>query len=239
MKKNLNVLSIDFDFFQEVTPETIMKCYPDTGMELPEKIVNLIWSERYKIAEYRNKLFSVTMNTEKLDTVKKIIKKSYVSSNGVALKPVAEICRNHKEIYEFIVQNYNKEIYKNISIAHIDMHPDIDNRNNRLDNGNWIKFLIKKYPETKIQWYANTISKQTYVNEETTTKLEKDIVERSIINNFDNIKNQQFDLIFLCRSDEWLPLHLDSYFVELAKYTLMHCRDCKCEKNIFKVRKLI
>lgn len=237
MKKNLNVLSIDFDFFQITTPEIICNCYPDTAMELPDKITKRLWKEYYRIPMYKDKLLTVTANEEKLKEIKDILQNSYISSNGIALKPIAKICKSHKEIYDFITKHYNTKINSNITVTNIDMHPDVDNGNDRLDCGNWIKFIIKKYPNTKIQWIANPISTKTYVNEELTTPLEDEIIKGSIVNNFATIKKQKFDLVFLCRSDIWLPPHLDKEFVKLARYILMHCSECECDKEIFKIRK--
>lgn len=238
MKKSLNILSIDFDFFQITTPDTIFSCYPDVVMELPDNIAKRLWKERYRIPPYKDKLLSVTANTEKLKELKNILKKSYVSANGIALKPTAKICKSHREIYDFITKYYSPQINSNISVTNIDMHSDVDNGNNKLDCGNWIKFLVEKFPDTKIHWIANTISTQTYVNEETATPLEKEIIKNRSVNNFDTIKNQKFDLVFLCRSDIWLPPHLDKEFVKLARYILMHCSECDCDKNIFKARKI-
>ncbi|MBR6163692.1 hypothetical protein IKQ26_07380, partial [bacterium] len=45
----------------------------------------------------------------------------------------------------------------------------------------------------------------------------------------------KFDLIFLCRSDLWLPPHLDYDFKELAKFIDKRF-DTRCEKGIMDVR---
>lgn len=43
--------------------------------------------------------------------------------------------------------------------------------------------------------------------------------------NFNEIHDTQFDAIFLCRSDNWLPPHLDPYFNELVNL----CGELFCE----------
>ena len=47
MKKELNVLSIDYDFFQTVDIDTLATCYPD-GHDLPTEIANVIWATRQR-----------------------------------------------------------------------------------------------------------------------------------------------------------------------------------------------
>ena len=64
MKKELNVLSIDYDFFQTVDIDTLATCYPD-GHDLPTEIANVIWATYYAASFTRRKLEKVGVDAEK------------------------------------------------------------------------------------------------------------------------------------------------------------------------------
>lgn len=44
--RSLKVLSIDFDYFQNVNADTIRSCYPD-GIDLPTELSTIVWSGYY------------------------------------------------------------------------------------------------------------------------------------------------------------------------------------------------
>lgn len=46
MSQTLNVLSIDFDYFQKVSKDVLMNCYPD-GLDLSTELSIFTWSGYY------------------------------------------------------------------------------------------------------------------------------------------------------------------------------------------------
>ncbi len=217
--RTLRILSIDFDLFQNVDINTIMTCYPD-GIDLPTKLSSLVWRGHYIRDEKRIK--AVTINKGMIEELKDLILK-----NSSHTLPDAMICNSHKNIYDFIHSKIDGSDYKSLCIDHLDMHHDLFSENKELDCGNWLSF-IKNEIDTNITWVANRISKEVY-------GLEGQVFD-DIRTDLTDIKNHTWDIIFLCRSDNWLPPHLDSDFTDLAEFIIKNSLSCKGELNILKPR---
>lgn len=202
MIKTLNILSIDFDFFQNVSKKALYRYYPE-GLDLPTEISNIVWAGHY--STHNEQILNIKPYKKGLKIVKKIIKENM---------PYHAMIRNsHVHCYHFILDYlYDHPEIQTINLYNIDMHHDVSNQNDKLDCGNWIGKLSETLPETvklNVIWIANRVSKYAYgLTSETERKmLHEDI---NILN------NRQFELIFLCRSDNWVPPHLDTEFIELA-----------------------
>lgn len=218
MQNTLRVLSIDFDFFQNVTKETICNCYPD-GIDLPTEVTKIIWAAHYANPRNKTLLDKVTPDKENLKILKSILHKN---------KPyIAMIQNSHIHCYDFILDYlYNKPNIKGVELYNIDMHHDIFNRNPELDCGNWIGMLrdqiLMSHQQLKVTWIANKTSKDAYAIPQN--------LENIIKYTLDCISDKEFDLVFLCRSDPWTPPHLDGEFAKLTttviknatKYTIEH-----------------
>lgn len=72
MSKELNILSIDFDFFQVADVDTIRYYYPD-GFDLPTELSTLVWNSRYSIPQYREVLEKVQVDKENLTELKLLL----------------------------------------------------------------------------------------------------------------------------------------------------------------------
>ena len=70
--RNLKVLSIDFDYFQNVDADTIRSCYPD-GIDLSTELSTIVWSGYYANDRTRNKLSSVTILNDELNLLRKLL----------------------------------------------------------------------------------------------------------------------------------------------------------------------
>lgn len=188
--KKLRVLSIDFDFFQLVDKDTILTMYPD-GLDLDTSLTEFTWMSYYSPSNsVENK---VKIDNEKLYELVEIL------NNQNKNIPVM-IANSHKHIYDFILENKNNSNF--LDLVNIDMHHDMFNDNPQVDCGNWVKHIINKFNDYSLEWIANDFSSEVY-------GLEEDF---PISHDFNNIKDKDFDLIFICRSDTWLPPHLDVYF---------------------------
>ena len=194
MPKTLRVLSVDFDFFQRVNVETLMYCYPD-GIDLPPDLTTITWASHYNFQADRLK--KVTVDRKRLTQLKQIIR-----NQNPLIKVM--VVSSHVHIYDFILSNMPG--YDQCDIINIDMHHDMFNNNNRLDCGNWVTHIKKAIPNCNITWIANKISNEVYGLKDLPVKYE-----------FDDIMDKTFDLLFLCRSDTWLPPHLDKNFAEVVR----------------------
>lgn len=220
-KRHLNVLSIDFDIFQVVSTDTMKTCYPD-GIDLPTSLSSIVWQSHYGNPDTYQKLMEITVNTDMINELKTMI----VNSLNHRL-PESCICNSHMHIYDFIMKHYDKIQYNGITLTHLDMHHDLFNDNKELDCGNWISHL-KDTVKTNVTWIANPISKAMYGMTEP--------IFDNVKTDFSDIKDSNWDLIFLCRSDNWLPPHLDASFTDLAIFILNNSLSCQYEENILKSR---
>ena len=194
----LRVLSIDFDFFQNVSSETVLKYYPD-GVDLSTGISKIVWSSRYqKYALGYDEIKNVTINRELLDDIEYIIYNQDPETECI-------IRQSHVHIYDAIMQHTKPD--SKITISHIDFHHDIKNKCHDVDCGNWLGFLLDNRKNCRFKWYTRKTALECYELYEVTKCAEF---------NLDSIINNQYDLVYLCRSDAWLPPHLDVYFDELV-----------------------
>lgn len=191
----MKVLSVDFDYFQNATPNILMT-YPD-GKDLPTYLTMMTWMTHY--ASDYDKLMSVTIDKEHFEQIKSIL-------HNQKLKTPCMAVQSHIHIYDFIKDHFAKGNYDGCRIVNVDMHHDCFNDNPEIDCGNWVSHIMNDIPDCQVSWIANKSSEETYG-----LKSLKNVVSYD----FDAIMKAKFDLIFLCRSDTWTPPHLDPYFDEL------------------------
>lgn len=215
--KNLfKILSIDFDFFANVTQNELM-CYPD-GVDLPTELTEIVWATHY--ATNGNILKNIDIDKDLYRELTYIINSQSIST------PVL-ITNSHIHAFDFIEQHFDN---KRIMLTNIDWHHDIINNNPEMDCGNWIKFLKEKYPDTVLQWITRKASIDCY------GITDEEIKQMFVEFDFSSIEHTQFDAIFLCRSDSWTPPHLDKYFDDLIKNCFSAFFDAKIEKCVMQPR---
>lgn len=206
--KKLRVLSIDFDFFQDVDKDTMVKCYPD-GIDLSTELSCIVWANRYA-NNLSEELKQVSINNDLLNDLYGILHSQ--SSNIPVL-----ISQSHVDIYYFIEELMSRDPKQKLSIVNVDMHHDCFNDNPELDCGNWISHIYNNYSNVSVNWIARELSFDTYGLSTKNFPVET---------TFDKIKDAEFDAIFICRSDAWLPPHLDNHFNDLLN-------DCRINfKNV-------
>lgn len=228
---NMKILSIDYDYFQQVSVDTMRKCYPD-GIDLPTDVSNIVWASKYADPRIGKLIEKVALNEKELDLAIDIL------NNQSADIPVM-VTNSHIHAFHFILDNVLNEFgHKNLSLlegdtlelVNVDMHHDILNENERLDCGNWIGQLLKKFdPPFSWQWISNPVSDEMYG----LSKKEDPQWCFPIETSLEKIKDEQFDAVFLCRSDNWSPPHLDYGFTMLGKIILNHFNRDKLVANIF------
>ena len=222
--RTLNVLSIDFDFFQIVDTATIFECYPD-GVDLPTKITEITWANHYQIPykDGREQLLRVTVDDKLIkDTIS-------IAINNAKNSNIPFLAANsHKHIYKFIEDEMHTGKYTGINIYNLDMHPDYKNKSNKIDCGNWLGMAVKNFPNCKATWVINPISLDlTY--EDNYKGLHR-------VKTLRTLKDIKFDMIYLCRSDSWTPPHLDDYFAIMLDELAYKFKNAKAENNIMQPR---
>ncbi len=222
-KQTFNVLSIDFDFFQHVDKKTIMNCYPD-GHDLNTELSIFVWANHYADDKTAAILKKVKPDKKRIKEMQTIILFNALMNNDC---PTA-ITNSHSHIYDLIEKYYDKKKHNTINVFNVDMHHDMFDttattglENNKMvttykthdvDCGNWATHVKILCPSSTITWICNDISEELYPCP---------FVD-SIQHSFESIVDKQFDLIFLCRSDIYLPPHLDKQFDKLRETIQTH-----------------
>ena len=208
MKKPLNVLSIDWDYFIDATLEQRMTLFPDGNDTLGSELNKIIWQSRYAENEelsrikYDEEAFNGMMDY--LYRVRKNYKSPYVK---------VMITNSHKHIYDFVTKNSDKD--RPIRMFHIDYHTDSYGFQAELDCGNWVDHLNKYLYDrarkfSTIQWLGREDSEAIIGSPKLLQQTEIDgCIERTVDKFF---HGEIPDLIFICKSNPWSPPHLDSYF---------------------------
>lgn len=231
--KTLKILSIDMDFFQDVSADTVAQYYPD-GYDAEPGLSTVIWSHRYAHPEFEKVKDSITCPKDKFN----LLVDGVLSSQKAAV-PV-QIAQSHKHAYSFIASllathsnllNIDpNDIH--LELVNIDMHHDMfvsDSTFAANDNdilihcGNWVNHIFKMHSNTEYTWIHHPASLELM-------DIEKEIYGNPnspqinmICNDLMSIVDTQFDGIFLCRSDTWFPPHLDEYFDKLIGFLVMIC----------------
>lgn len=201
------ILSIDFDYFQDVTMHTVKNFYPD-GVDLPSEVTAVVWSKVYsKHHPGYQEIQDVSVNQELLKQAKSIM----LMQRDI---PVV-MAQSHIHIWNEIEDRCVRG--QDLFLTHIDFHDDLTNGNEEhgiVDCGNWIWFATRFY-HTKMIWYTRTTSMQCYgIDPHELPVFVDDLTSIMAM-------RQQYDLIFICRSDPWTPPHLDEEFDKLVDF-------CEC-----------
>lgn len=203
MAKTLNVLSIDFSYYQNIQKDTLNK-YPE-GKDVSSDMTEMIWSSYY--AKNESSLREITTNRGEID---KTI--TYLKTCNKNI-PVM-ISANHSPIYEFLCNQMHDTNSIKLHLIHIDMYHDMFNDNYELDNGNWIKFISEDF-DTFTEWITNPVSKSLYgLDSPKFTNIRTSIPS----NPNELLDPTTINAIFLCKNNALLPPHLDPDFKKLTDY---------------------
>ncbi len=200
----VKILSIDFDYFQIVERETLINCYPSQIERSPEMSI-FAWKE----VEW-SKVSKVSFNRVEGDLLKELLLKQE------QVRKIMVAC-SHADIYPFIEEEIRD---KDVLLYNIDMHHDMFNSCNgeysrHLNCGNWVQYVDRASKETKYYWVQHPLSDEGYKYHF------KEAVEKSgaiFLSSVKDIVDCDFDYIFLCRSDSWVPPNLDLSFQEIVSW---------------------
>lgn len=211
-------LSIDYDYFQKVSKDILKECYPD-GIDLPTSTSNIVWGSRY--ASFDEKLRQAEVNWEEIEEIQAVF------LNQPKDIPVM-VAQSHVNAYDFVL-SHSKQNEK-IVLVNVDMHHDYFNDNEQLDCGNWIRKLHElKGEKLKWRWIANPVGLDSY-------GFNREEIKGVISETVGSISEKQFDGIFLCRSDQWSPPHLDAGFMELLCTLTEHFDNVLAQRDVLTPR---
>lgn len=211
----MKILSIDFDFFQDVTAEKL-KDYPIEA-DMPPALTELLWAKQYAVET--TGVRHVRVNKHFYYEMLHILKNQ---RNTIPVLTTS----SHVHAYNFVREVCGEN---GVELWNVDLHHDMVNSNEELDCGNWIGKLAKTIP-TQIHWITRDLSLKTYDFKES------EIKRLSVETNFKEIKDMQFDAVFLCRSDPWLPPHLDSSFKRMLDFMREHFQNVEVLEDVDKER---
>ncbi|MBR0542385.1 MAG: hypothetical protein IJK26_09350 [Clostridia bacterium] len=228
----MKVLSIDWDYFQKVSVDTMRRCYPD-GLDATTFLSEITWGSHY--ATDGEEINGVTVMQDELENLFKTL----LSQDRDI--PVM-IANSHVHIYDFIHSNLPEN--DTVLLTNIDMHHDLMNENEMLDCGNWIgklfedKLLEKQEDSSPFKWVRNPESFEMYLGDrEGNDDLGTILKALGSTETVADIKDDKYDLIFLARSDTWSPPHLDNYFCLLTDLMKEHFEDITVRDGVDNPRK--
>ena len=222
--KIFRILSIDFDYFQNATANALAQ-YPD-GIDLHPSISQQVWASKYMYKQTADLIKTVTCKMQDMYELEAVL-----CSNCSSDIPLLA-CFSHEYIYGFIQEQFSASDAEKLEIVNVDFHPDYYNdgvEHDIPDCGNWCYFIKQDFLNTKITWIAPNNYEELYSKEQIG---EIDCITTDI----KALAQFNYDAIFLCRSDNWLPPHLDRHFKELLNFISIRFTNGRIQKVITELR---
>lgn len=234
--RRVNILSVDWDYFVKASFEQRMRLFPDGGSEngMSEIIQSVVWSTHYAENE---ELKDLKVKAREFKLVRECFKKFCDEMRGPSM-----VTDSHRFAYDFIHENVCQNA--EIRLVNIDFHHDVYQHKcvgeDEVNCGNWLLHIMEEYsnPRSEFLWVCQEDSGKGDLENVSDDDDFSDIVDRLTVTS--NIKDAaldttSWDMIFLCRSGVWSPIHLDRKFILLAK-ELVWGAECKYEEKVFQSR---
>lgn len=192
--KKIKILSIDFDYFINTDINTRNTKFPNGLDEAPKELIHQMWSESYAQFPEINDIgvikgYDFICNYLKAHTFSKVL-----------------IADSHKEIKQLI-----DEVPKDVplDVYNIDFHHDMYHyfsSGEEVNCGNWARKLIHegRYYNSDYIWIKRKDSDVMTLSGEVCC-YKKTYLKTAL-------RGIKFDYVFLCKSPEWTPPHLDKYY---------------------------
>ena len=207
----IGVLSIDFDYFIDASSQERDLYFPNVNDEIHNYKVQAIWRESYLKHPELKKVGVI----KDFYYLKESLMGLRIAKNNI-LK-----ADNHKYI-KMLIDRIPKK--SQLMIVNIDFHHDYYHfytGNDKVNCGNWLRRVVEERPDTKVKWIRRSDSQLYSLDGKFPFEHTEDIKA---------IRNESFDYVFLCRSPEWTPTHLNNKFEELAssisKHYYKECQIC-------------
>lgn len=195
----MRLLSIDFDYFVDTDDVTRYLKFPDGNDNLPQEVNDFIWDNCIRCCPEIGGIGLI----KDYDYMCEFLKNHKILSSEKVI-----VTDSHREIEKFFGKPDEP-----VDLVHIDFHHDIFvTGGNKLDCGNWLRFLMDLKPDTNVLWVRREDS-----------DTESFFGEFPYPNTTDITQVQgEFDYIFLCFSSPWTPPHLYEKFKTMASLIQTH-----------------
>lgn len=188
------VLSIDFDYFVNVSSNVRNKMFPALVEARNKDIIDKEWKEKYKV-------YPMLKDIGLINEVE-VLREYLFKNSKYAIFTMSE---NHKDIYP-LLEKIPKNI--NIEIVNVDFHHDYYHyyiRGEKYNSGNWLRVIKENRPNTKIVWVRREDSQMESLG----GKFPYSHTTRLM-----SVLNTKYDMIFICFSPECTPPHLRYKFTQ-------------------------
>lgn len=185
----LQILSVDWDYFIMATMETRVKLFPDGGDYAP-LLEDRVWQTHYASEP---KLTGVKTYTREVAELRQFLFKN------INVAVASALVNSHKYCYDFVHKYFWGRPLK---IVNIDFHHDVYNNHIGVSHGNWLLKLCEESDKIHPYWVARPSSGKNDMGIELPTISFKEAIAG------------EYQGVFVCRSGLYSPPHLDRVFVE-------------------------
>jgi hypothetical protein len=192
-----NILSIDFDYFIDISAEDRERLFPDGSDEIPHDELKLMWDESYEKYPEIKEIGVI----QEYYYLRELLKSLNIKQEHIL---IADTHKDIKKIIDLVPEG------EQINIVNIDFHHDYYHYFTGGDTyncGNWLRRLVEDRPNTKVKWIRRDDSQISSLEGE---------FPFEHITNIKSLESDKFDYIFICKSPEWTPPHMDQKFIELV-----------------------
>lgn len=197
--KKIKILSIDFDYFIKATIEERNTKFPNGLDEAPKELLEQMWREAYMIHP----------EIKDIGVVPSYDFMCYFLSHRNFDKVL--IADSHKEIKQLIDQ-----VPKNtpLEVYNIDFHHDMYHyftSGDECNCGNWARKLLieDRFYNSDYTWIKRQDSDVMTLGGEVPCR-KKTYLKTAL-------RGIKFDYVFICKSPEWTPPHLDTKYEYMLK----------------------
>lgn len=209
MMKTCNILSIDWDYMTDIPTE----CFAPEINELGLTMYNKLWDIWYTHTLPNVKVHPA-FNNGRAEKLIEVIKGSTFD--------LCVISQEHDNLYraiQFIDDVENMELY----VRNFDTHHDCYSSSSNpdvLNPGNWGRLLYQDMNLKEFLWYRSPDSENYASDKPEYVQDVFDYGPKEIMGHY--------DLVFICRSDPYVPPHFDYLFKKFSE-TVLKYTNCNTE----------
>lgn len=195
--KPIKILSIDFDYFIDTDIDTRNNKFPNGLDEAPKELINQMWNESYAQFPEINDI-GVTKGYYFIC--------NYLKENTFTKILIADSHKEIKRLIDLVPKHTPLEVYN------IDFHHDMYHyfsSGEEVNCGNWARKLIleDRFFNGDYVWIKRKDSDIMTLGGEVPCR------KKTYLKNA--LRGIKFDYVFLCKSPEWTPPHLDIYYQDM------------------------
>lgn len=200
----MNVLSIDFDYFIDISAEIRNTCFPYAEDTSDEEEVNRRWEQSYRDYPALREIGLINDYGRIQDGLRLIMEEH---------APEVLIRESHRELYDAIRERGNRLG----RLVNVDFHHDwyCMYGGGEITCANWLRKLEEVFPPIQdMVWVKRADSETECLAGRFPYRMTEDI--RAVTEKAD------YHLVYLCYSPEWTPPHLRVFFERLCAVCGFH-----------------